>query len=374
MVHGDGADDVQVPGTVNLTGAGTVLTFVPSNLLSTSTTYTVTASGVTDQAGNPLPTFTSTFTTGSSSVANTTHPSVQSANPANGATAVPVNWSVGLTFNEPIDMTTVSDSTAPISANGISGVLSGTYSLDSTGTVLTFTPLSPRPANATIAVQVTSNGVLDLSGNGSNSYSATFSTATGSDTTSPAVVTVTPADASSGISLNTPIILTLSESLNPSTINANNIGILVNGSAPSNTPGISTSADNRVVTLNPYGLPALSTVTVLATSEVTDLYGNPIPAFESQFTTGLAPSATAPAVIGQRPGNGATGVPLNDTVVLYLSQPMNQSSVTEALHVSQNGVVVGGTAQATDNAQVVQFTPSAARRRQCEDATTRFYR
>lgn len=52
-------------------------------------------------------------------------------------------------------------------------------------------------------------------------------------------------------------------------------------------------------------------------------------------------------------------MPVNDSVVLYLSQPMNAISVTGALHVAQNGVLVSGTTQVTDNGQVVQFVPSA---------------
>lgn len=353
------AGSTQVSGTVSLSSSGTILTFVPSNLLTASTTYTITVSGVTDQAGNSLASFTSSFATGTSGTANTTQPSVVSASPASGATGVSVTAPIVLTFNEPIDLTTVNDTTVPISVSGLSGALSGSYSLDTTGAVLTFTPLSPLPGNATIQVQVSSGGVLDLSGNGSTSYSGRFSTGTGTDTTAPTIVAVTPTNASTGISLNTPVVLTFSKSLNPTTINATNFGLLLNG-VPSTGFGISISADNRVVTLNANGLPASSTVTVVVTSGVTDLYGNPLANFESQFTTGPAPSLTAPIVVSQRPGNGATGVPVNDTVVLYLSQPMNATSVTGALNVSQNGALVSGTTQVTDNGQVVQFTPSAS--------------
>ena len=349
-----------VAGNVTLSSDGTVLTFLPASPLSASMTYTITVSGATDQAGNPITTFTSSFTTAASSSANTTQPSVLSSDPANGATSVAVTVPITLTFNEPIDMTTVSDSSVPISVSGTSGVLSGTYSVDATGAVLTFTPLSPLPPNATIVVKVNSNGVLDLSGNGSTSYSGTFTTGTGSDTTAPTVQAVTPTNDASGISLNSPIVLTFSKSINPSTINTDNFGILVNGSSSPNGLGISTSSDNRVVTLNPYGLPPLSTITVVVTNGVTDLYGNPLSDFESQFATGAASSVTPPTVVSQRPGMGATAVPVNDSIVLYLSQPMNQASLTGALYVSQNGTIVNGTTQVTDNGQVIQFTPSAA--------------
>src|SRR5262249_47805837 len=50
---------------------------------------------------------------------------------------------------------------------------------------------------------------------------------------------------------------------------------------------------------------------------------------------------------------------LNTSVVLYVSEAMNASTVTGALHISQNGVLVSGTAQVTDNGQVIQFKPVA---------------
>jgi RHS repeat-associated protein len=346
---------VPVPGAVTLNSSGTILTFVPINLLAVSTTYSVTASGFTDQAGNVVVPFTSSFTTGTSGVANTTTPTVVSVSPPNGASAVSVSSPIVLTFNEAVDPTTVNDATVPISVSGISGVLAGSYALNGAGSVLTFTPLSPLPGNTTVIVQVNS-GLLDLSGNAGASFYSTFTTGTGTDTTAPVVTLVTPQNGSAGIGPNAVVVLTFSKSLNPNTINTTNFAVLANG-----TPlglSISTSADNHVVILNSGGLPSSSTITVLATNGVTDLSGNVLASFQSQFTTGPAENASAPTVVSQRPGNGATGVPLSTSVVLYMSEAMNAASVHTALEVSQNGVLVSGTTQVTDNGQVVQFTPS----------------
>ena len=346
------AGGVPVTGTVTLSTSGTILTFVPSSLLATSTTYTVTASGFTDQAGNTVVPFTSSFTTGTSGVANTTAPTVVTVSPVNGASAVSANSPIVLTFNEAVDVTTVNDTTVPISVSGISGVLAGGYALDSTGTVVTFTPLSPLPGNATITVQVTT-GLLDLSGNASNAFSSTFTTGTGTNTTVPLVTMVTPQNAATGIGLNAVVVLTFSESLNPATITTSNFGLLANGSALQFN--ISISADNRVVTLTPYNLPLSSTITVLATSGVTDLSGNALASYQSQFTT--TASAQAPIVVSQQPANGATAVPLSANLALYMSEGMNAASVQTALQVSQNGTLVSGTTQVTENGQVIQFTP-----------------
>jgi len=284
-------------------------------------------------------------------------PTVVSVSPLNGASGVSVNSSVVLTFNEAIDISTVNYGTVPISASGFSGVLSGTYTLDSSGKVLTFAPLSPIPSNATITVQVISGGVADLSGNHSGSFSGSFVTGSGSDTTQPHVASITPNNAATDIAPNTTVVLTFSKSLNPNTVTSNNLALIVNGSRLGFN--ISLSPDNRVVTLNAHGLPGASTVGVVATSGITDLYGNALVNFQSQFTTGVT-DTTHPQVFSQRPGNGATGVPINTSIVIYFNDLMSASSVQGALHVSENGTAVNGTTQVTENGQVLQFTPSAA--------------
>jgi hypothetical protein len=342
-----------VSGTVSLSSDQTTLTFVPGSLLATSTVYTVKVSGFTDQAGNAVTPFTSTFTTGTSGTPVTTAASVTATSPANGATGVSVSSQIVLTFSEPIDATTVNLNTVPVLAFGLSVQLAGTYSVDSTGKVVTFTPLSPLPGNNTIDVYV---NVLDLAGNRTTGYVLAFSTGTETDTKPPTVLMVTPSNGATGVGPNASVVLTFSKSMNRSTINGNTLALFANGSKLSTA--IYASADNQVATLTVGMLPPSSRVTVVATTGLTDLVGNALANFESSFTTAAALNPTHPAVVTQRPGNGATGVPLNTSVVLYVNAPMNVSTLQGALDVSQNGVLVSGTTQVTENGQVIQFTPS----------------
>jgi YD repeat-containing protein len=347
------AGGTPVSGTVSLSSDQTTLTFVPGGLLATSTVYTVKVSGFTDQAGNTVTPFTSTFTTGTSGTPVTTAATVTATSPANGATGVPVSSNIVLTFSEPIDATTVNLNTVPVLAFGLSVQLAGTYSVGSTGKVVTFTPLSPLPGNNTIDVYV---NVLDLAGNRTTGYVLAFATGAETDTTPPTVLMVTPSNGATGVGPNASVILTFSKSMSRSTLNANTLALFANGSKLS--PAIYASADNQVATLIVGMLPASSTVTVVATTGVTDLLGNALANFESSFTTAVALDVTHPAVAAQRPGNGATAVPLNTSVVLYVNAPMNVSTVQGALDVSQNGLLVSGTTQVTENGQVIQFTPS----------------
>jgi len=202
--------------------------------------------------------------------------------------------------------------------------------------------------------------VQDLSGNKNVSvnFSSSFTTAAVTDTTPPQVVAVAPSNAATGIGLNATVVLTFSKSLNPNTINSNTFGLLANGTKMN--VSVTHSSDNRAVSLTPLGtlLPGSSTVTVVATSGVQDLSANALANFESQFTTAPAFDTAHPSVMSQRPGLAAIGVPVNSSVVLYVNEAMNTATIPGALHVSQNGVLVAGTAQVTDGGQTIQFIPS----------------
>ena len=127
-------------------------------------------------------------------------------------------------------------------------------------------------------------------------------------------------------------------------------------------PDTSISQDNRTVILNYNGatLPAGATITVTATSQITDLSGNALANTTSQFTTAAGVLTSAPYVISMRPGNGATLVPTNSVITLFTSAPMNAGTLTGALYVSQNGTLISGTTNVGSNGQSIEFTPSSA--------------
>jgi large repetitive protein len=347
-----------VSGSISLSTDRSVLTFTPSSLLAASTVYTVTASGFEDVAGNPVTPFTSSFTTGTSAVADTTALTVSSVSPANNLTGVPVNSAITLNFNKAVNPTTVNTSTVQVLASGFSGQLAGSYSVS--GNMVTFTPTTILPANTRITVQVLSP-LQDVAGNLVIFFNSSFTTGAGADTVAPQVVSVTPSDGASNIGQNVAVVLTFSKSINPATVTASSNGTvgLLDGSGVPLSRGVTISADNRTVTLVPGSTPTPGTVvTVIATSGVKDLAGNALADFRSQFTVAQQFDTTHALVTSQRPGNGATGVSLNSSVVLYVNETLNTGTVPGALHVSQNGVLVSGTVTVRDNGQTIQFVPA----------------
>src|SRR6266853_1293838 len=343
-----------IPGTVTLASDGFTLAFVPTAALTASTVYNVSVSGLTDIDGNAVTTFNSSFTTGATTYTNGSF-SLVSTNPANGATGVSVTSPVTFTMTNLINAASVNPSTVEVYVNATSQIVAGTFSVS--GTAVTFTPLSPYPGNTLMGMYV--YGLTDEAGNAAYCCGWTFKTANTVDTTPP-TVTISPVNGATNIGLNTQIVLTFSKSINPSTITANTLALFNGDTALGFNYTI--SKDNRTIVMNYNGgtLPAGATITIELTSGIQDLSGNALANTSSQFTLTTVLSSTAPSVIAMRPGNGATNVPANTLVTLFTNTAMNPATVTGALHVTDNGVVVSGSVQLFSNAQAIEFTPSAS--------------
>ena len=351
-----------VAGTVAVGSGSTTLTFTPASPLAVSTNYTVTVGGFTDLAGNAVTAFTSSFTTSSSSTADAGPLQILSVTPANGSASIAVTTPVVVLFNEAVNPLTVNSGSVQIYANG--DEVAGSYAVN--GATVTFTPSAPLPGGATIKVGVDYYPVAyiqDLAGNINDPGSLTsFTTASTPDTTIPTVVSVTPSNGSTGVGLNGQVVVVFSKSMNPSTLSggssAGNIALLAGGVRQSFNTSI--SVDNRTVVLSGLNLPASTVITLAIPPTVTDISGNALAAFTSEFTTAAAFDTTHGSVVSQRPANGATGVSLSASpVVLFVNKPLNASTAAGAMHVSQAGQVVAGTVAVVGNGQTLEFTPSS---------------
>jgi len=315
----------------------------PLTSLQPSTVYTLQGAGITDVAGNPLGALTSSFTTAVSAVDDNTFPTLVSVAPADRSTGVAVNTPVQITFNKPIDPTT----SPAIATSGV--ILAGTTVVS--GPVVTFTPQAPWPGNAQITVSTGS--IADYVGHSVN-FSTLFTSAPANDTSPPVVTSVTPSDGAVGVT-STIITLTFSKALNPATISGSTI-LLFNGNVLLQ-PLIERSADSKSLTMSLFNLPAPATLTVLATHGLTDLVGNPLTDFRSQFST-VVLDASLPAVVTQRPGPGATQIPADTAITLVFSKPVDATSLSNSLHVTDDGLLVPGSVSITEGGQAVVFTPA----------------
>jgi large repetitive protein len=343
-----------VAGTVTLASDGVTLTFLPSAPLAVSKLHNVSVGGFKDTEGNAVTASNTSFTTGTTGYGNGSFTLV-STNPANGATNVSVSSPVTFTMTNLINAASVNPNTVYVYVNATSKVVAGTYSVS--GAAVTFTPLSPYPAGTVMAAQV--YGLADEAGNLSYNGVSTFTTTSTVDNTAPTVA-ITPANGTTNVGRNTPVVLTFSKSINPATITAASVNLL-NGDVPIN-PATSISRDNRTVVLNynNAALPAGATITVTATHLITDLSGNALADTTSQFTTTAAVLTATPYVLVMRPTGGATGVPTNTVITLFTTAPMNAGTIAGALHITQSGALVSGTTTVGSNGQSIEFTPTSA--------------
>jgi hypothetical protein len=146
-----------VTGTVAYIAGSNTALFVPTSDLALATLYTATiTTGVTDLAGNHLVSnYVWTFTTAAPLLVP---PTVLSTSPLNNAVGVCGNG-INATFSTAMDPATINTSTFMVTAAGLP--VTGTVSLDVTGTIATFTPLNPLTPSTTYTATITT-GAEDI--------------------------------------------------------------------------------------------------------------------------------------------------------------------------------------------------------------------
>ena len=144
-----------VAGTVTYDSVNKIGAFKPLLDLAPNTTYNASiTTGATDLNGTPLAApFNFSFTTRATT--DTSPPYVVAVNVAAGATCVPLDTEIQVTFSEPIDSLTLTPSTFFI--EGVAGDV--TY--DAATVLATFKPAAILAANTTYTIVVTT-GVKDM--------------------------------------------------------------------------------------------------------------------------------------------------------------------------------------------------------------------
>lgn len=148
-----------IAGAVTYVAGSNIAIFTPNTNLTTGLLYTATiTTGAIDLTGNHLASnYVWTFTTGS---AVNSPPTVLSTNPVSNAVGVCTNG-INATFSTAMNPVTINAANFFVTTAGLP--VSGTVSLDITGTIATFTPSSSLALSTSYTVTITT-GVEDLSG------------------------------------------------------------------------------------------------------------------------------------------------------------------------------------------------------------------
>jgi hypothetical protein len=174
----------------------------------------------------------------------------------------------------------------------------------------------------------------------------------------PAVIAVSPANAATGVVLNTAVTAGFSSVMAPATINTMTFTLTGPGGAA--VAGAVTYS-GTTATLTPTNSLAANTVYVATvTTGAQDPSGAGLAAnFAWSFTTG-----TIPTVTSTNPLNGAINVPINQKITATFSEAMNATTVTAAgtfavSAAGAGGAAVPGTVTYVAGTNTATFTPTA---------------
>jgi hypothetical protein len=235
--------------------------------------------------------------------------------PTNGATNVPLDQLISVTFNEEMNAETINQSSFTLS-NGsaqISGLV--TY----VGTTATLSPSALLAPNTTYTAKV-ARTIKDLSGNALQKETIwTFSTGL---TVTPMVASTDPENNSNNVVLNKSVNVTFNMPMKASTITATTYTLKQGTTAVSGTVTYS----GTTATFIPAAPLAANTVyTATVSKAATNLDNTALVAdYVWKFTTG---ALVAPIVTSTDPINLATGINLNKTITANFSMAMDPLTI-----------------------------------------------
>ena len=243
-------------------------------------------------------------------------PTVTLTSPLNAAINVAANANIVITFNEPLDPTTVNASTVTISP-------SITHTRSLVGNVLTISH-TPLFAVSTVYTVTLTTNITDVDGNPMlANYVFSFTTQG-----NPIVATQFPASGATNVGIDTLVYGILDKNAQAASVTASTFTI---------SPSVSVtrfidSLDPKKIVLDPVANLANSTLyTVTLTTGIKDSAGVPLAANSvwSFTTTASAPPADAslPTIVSKTPAASATQQPITVSPVIVFSEKMLASTI-----------------------------------------------
>jgi hypothetical protein len=312
------------------------LVLTPSVPLLPGTPYTLSISGVQDNAGHQMTgTVTVNFTTAAG--IDLVVPTVTGVDPANGSTGVGLNVKPHVTFSKRINPLSLTSSTFYLENYDTGKLVPTTINIAADRMSASLVPSSLLQPGTTYYLIATS--FTDIAGN-VGYFSSTFTTGTLSDTTAASVVTFSPVSGTSNVPLNTDVVAVMSAQIDPTTITNGAITL-----SPPVAGTVTLASDGVTLTFTPTGSFNPGANYTATVSGFNDTEGNPVATATDSFTTGTLSSSAGLVVNSVTPANGVTGVPVNSNVVFTFSAPVDPATVSAAtmnVEIYSNGAALAG--------------------------------
>lgn len=277
-------------------------------------------------------------------------PTATALAPTPGAINVPVNQVVTASFSAVMKAATINPSTFTLSGPG--GAVAGAVTYNSSSSTASFVPSANLAFNTLYTATVNTGAANALGVQMASNYMWTFTTAS-----QPAVVSTMPTSGATGVALNQVLSATFNQAMNATTLTTSTFTLAGPAGAVSGT--VAYNATGSVATLTPGAPLAYGTV---YTATITTGAQNPAGIglatnYTWSFTT-LAQPLTVATVL---PVNGATGVPVNQTLTATFNEALNCATIMSpaaSFNVTgPNNTAVAGAVTCSGN--IATFTPNA---------------
>jgi hypothetical protein len=249
-----------------------------------------------------------------------TPPTITSSQPANDATAVPVNSKIVVTFSEAMRVNSVRISSQP-------SVVLGVATWNAARTSVTYTPTALFTAKTTHTLTVAGQDDAGNALSGRSTIRFETSTSSSSDTTPPTITSSDPVSGSVDVDLRraASMTVTFSEAMNTETLQAN-VSVacrypLPNCASDKLSVTLEKAANAMTIRVDKSFTEATYTFSISGT----DLAGNALQSSPLTFVT--EKDTTAPTVTTLLPVNDARGVARDATLSVTFSEPMQFESL-----------------------------------------------
>lgn len=353
---------VPVLGTVSYDVANNIVTFTPAKPLALATTYTALISaGAKDLAGNALGAGIIanpwTFSTGAAPVVA---PTVTAVTPGNNSTGVAINAKVTATFSVPMNAPSILAAGTVTLTAALGSSVAATLTYDGPSKTATLTPTAMLLNNTVYTAKIAASA-KDVPGAAlTQPFVWSFKTALTPDTTAPLVSFTNPASAQKQVAINTKIVATFNEAMDPATMTAAHIVV----TGPTGPIGgvVTYAAGNFAMTFSPavnLANSATYTVSVQGVDGVADLVGNPMKVnYSWQFVTAALPDVVAPQISVTSPIDLAQKVPVAKAIQASFTKPMDANTITTLTFTLSEGVTpTVGTVKYDAQSNIATFTP-----------------
>ena len=326
--------------------------------------------GITDLAGNPAAIDTNVVfhTEQAAPPTDTTPPTLAKLSPGVGASNVPIDAKVVVSFSEPIALSSIANHTGARVHGPDGAVLEGVWS--TRGNDIIFTAAAPLEAGGAQYIYFLTPGITDLAGNPTDvDINIVFHTENmmpppPTDTTPPTLAKLSPGIGDNNVPIDAKIVVGFSEPIALSSI-ANHTGARVHGPSGAVLEGVWSTSGNDIIFTPAAPLEAGGAQYIyILTPGITDLAGNPANidtnvVFHTESPP-LPTDSTPPTLAGLIPGVGARNVPIDAKIVVSFSEPIALSSIanhTGARVHGPSGALVDGLW--STNGNKIIFTPAA---------------